>query len=171
MAAILLLIVGAALANVDVQYGRFALRVGWDADRSAGVPAVPSASVATSAPAVSDARAAERAWRADLDGLARELRAELRAASAADPGEAATARADRDALVGQVRALIAESERRQQRELALRLTQVMHDLERQRRADLVRIEQNLGQLEGFTGAEAARQRELLNYLVRVSQQR
>jgi hypothetical protein len=35
----------------------------------------------------------------------------------------------------------------------------------------VRIEYGLGQLEGATGAEVARQRELLNYLVTVSQRR
>ena len=58
-----------------------------------------------------------------------------------------------------------------ERELALRVSQVTTDVESQRRADLVRIEQNMGQIEGLTGAEAARQRELLNYLVRVSQRR
>ena len=66
---------------------------------------------------------------------------------------------------------MAESEQRQQKELALRLTQVLTDVESQRRADLVRIEQNMGQIEGLTGQEAARQREMLNYLMRVSQRR
>jgi hypothetical protein len=69
-----------------------------------------------------------------------------------------------------VQALIEQSERRQQRELALRLAQVVRDVDAQRRADLLRVDQNLGQLEGQTGAAAAQQRELLNYLVRVSQQ-
>jgi hypothetical protein len=32
-----------------------------------------------------------------------------------------------------------------------------------------RVDQNFGQLEGQTGAEVARQRELLNSLVKVSQ--
>ena len=74
-------------------------------------------------------------------------------------------------MLRQLRALIEESERRQQRELALRLTDVVRDFDAQRRADLVRIEQNMGQIEGLTGAEALRQRQLLDYLVRVSQQR
>ncbi|MBI3263529.1 MAG: hypothetical protein HYZ58_10320, partial [Acidobacteria bacterium] len=43
------------------------------------------------------------------------------------------------------------------------------EFEAQRRVDLTRIEQGFGRLEGVTGQEAARQRELLNYLVRVSQ--
>ena len=65
-----------------------------------------------------------------------------------------------------MRALITESERRQQQELALRLTQFTRDVDVQRRADLVRIDQGIGQLEGRTGAEVARQREMLNYIVR-----
>ena len=65
-----------------------------------------------------------------------------------------------------VRSLIQESERRQQQELALRLAQFSRDLDLQRRADLVRIDQGIGQLEGRTGAEVARQREMLNYIVR-----
>jgi hypothetical protein len=76
---------------------------------------------------------------------------------------------DRAALLSQVRSLVDESERRQQRELALRLAQVVQDFDVQRRTDLVRIEQGLGQLESQTGQEAARQREITNYLVRASQ--
>ncbi|MEZ5418371.1 MAG: hypothetical protein R2708_13610 [Vicinamibacterales bacterium] len=65
-----------------------------------------------------------------------------------------------------MRALIEASERRQQQELALRLTQFGRDIDLQRRADLVRVEQGIGQLEGRTGAEVARQREAINYLIR-----
>jgi hypothetical protein len=36
----------------------------------------------------------------------------------------------------------------------------------QRRADLVRIDQGIGQLEGRTGAEVARQRQMLDLIVR-----
>ena len=73
-------------------------------------------------------------------------------------------------MLRRVQALIEQSEQRQQRELALRLAQVVRDVDAQRRADLLRVDQNLGQLEGQTGAAAAQQRELLNYLVRVSEQ-
>jgi hypothetical protein len=45
----------------------------------------------------------------------------------------------------------------------------MRELESQRRADLVRIDQSFGQIEGTTGAAVAQQRELWNYLVRVAQ--
>ncbi len=76
-----------------------------------------------------------------------------------------------EAMLRQVRALVTESEQRQQRELALRLGQVVRDVDTQRRADLIRIEQNLGQLEGATGQTADSLREQINYLVRVSQRR
>ena len=66
--------------------------------------------------------------------------------------------------------LIKQSERRQQQELALRLAQFGRDLEVQRRSDLVRINQGFGQFEGRAGAEIARQRQMLDYIMRVSAQ-
>ena len=69
-----------------------------------------------------------------------------------------------------MKAMIDQSEGRQQRELALRLSQLVQDFDTQRRADMLNVEQNFGQLEGQTGAEVAQQRELLNSLVKVSQQ-
>jgi hypothetical protein len=67
-----------------------------------------------------------------------------------------------------VSALIAASERRQQQELARRLAMFGRDLEVQRRADLVRINQGFGQFEGRAGAEIARQGQMLDYIMRVS---
>jgi anti-sigma factor RsiW len=71
-------------------------------------------------------------------------------------------------LLQRVRDLIAESEQRQQRELAFRLAQVVRDVDSQRRVDLARIERSVGQMEGATGAELADQRRAIN-LMRVSQ--
>jgi len=42
-------------------------------------------------------------------------------------------------------------------------------VENQRRTDLVKIEQNFGQIESLTSQEAAHQRAITNYLVRASQ--
>ena len=77
---------------------------------------------------------------------------------------------DQDQLLARMRALLAESEQRQQRELALRVAQLQRDFDGQRVSDLKRIQDNLGQLGGWTGAEVARQRDVLNYLLRVNQQ-
>jgi hypothetical protein len=69
-----------------------------------------------------------------------------------------------------VRALIVESEARQQRELALRTADVLRDFDAQRRVDMARVDEAVGEMQGLAGAEAAEQRRLLDYLIRVSQQ-
>ena len=71
-----------------------------------------------------------------------------------------------------MQALIDESERRQQRELALRVGEVLRDVNGQRQADLVQIERSLGAIQSNTGVEMMRQRETINnILVRTSLQK
>ena len=108
----------------------------------------------------------------DLAALERRLRTEmasLRTApvstTSAFPQSAGNAQ-----LLAQVRALIDESEQRQQRELALCPAQVVRDFDSQRQVDLAQIQRNFGQIEGLTGAEVREQRQMLNYLLRVSEQ-
>jgi len=67
------------------------------------------------------------------------------------------------------RALVDESEKRQQAELALRVAQVLHDVNMQRQADLSKIDRSLGLIQTSTGVEILKQRENINYLMRVSQ--
>lgn len=165
-AATLLLAVGASMANLDIQIGngQVVIRTGWASPASAAPGTQPGATTAA-APGAGE-------WQAALKEVEARLRAEIARAGAPDARPAASGDvAGRDALLREVRALISASEKRQERLLAMRVTDVVQDVEAQRRADLVRIEQNIGQIEGLTGAEAARQRELLNYLVRVSQRR
>ena len=80
-------------------------------------------------------------------------------------------RADRaDAeLQRRVRAILDESERRQERELALRVAEVVKDVNAQRQADLVKIDRSLGFIQSSTYGEQMKQRELVNYLLKVSQ--
>jgi hypothetical protein len=75
-----------------------------------------------------------------------------------------------------VRGLIDESEQRQRRELALRLADMLRDVQFQRRDDLEKIDRSLGVIQAnlgmmqSTGVEVMRQRQMLNDLaVRVSQ--
>lgn len=109
----------------------------------------------------------------DLAALEARLRREMstmasmRTAAAPGPVRAASS----DELLQRVRTLIAESERRQQTELALRVTQVLRDVDAQRRVDLGRIERTLGVMEGTTGPELRQQREAITYLMNVSQRR
>ena len=166
-AALLFLGVAVGLANVDIRYDRSGLSVktGW-LKRADPVGAVaPARSGEASAP-----------WRSDLAVLEERLRSELRAASPAattvgsaeTPANRSPASLDAEALE-RVRALIGESERRQQRELALRVAEIVRDVNAQRQADLVKIDRSLGLIQNNTGVEVMKQRQLLNYLVRTSQ--
>jgi hypothetical protein len=74
-------------------------------------------------------------------------------------------------LLKAVRKIIADSEAKQQRELALRVTQMVRDFDATRAGDLARIEQGLRQIQGLTDAELIQHRQTLNYLWRVTQQR
>jgi hypothetical protein len=106
--------------------------------------------------------------RADLVALEQRLRSEMsQARPAATPVVAATP-ADAH-LLDRVRVMIDESEQRQRRELALRAAEMVRDFDVQRNDDLARIERTLGQMDGTTGIEVAQQRQMLNYLMRVSQ--
>ena len=68
-------------------------------------------------------------------------------------------------MLRRVRTLVEESERRQQRELALRLGEAMREVSVQRQEDLVRIDRNIGAMQSNTGREMLRQRsDLLNYV-------
>jgi hypothetical protein len=121
-------------------------------------PTVPVSGVAPSgAPAA--------ASRAELAALERRLGAELTELRAAAPQGVSEAQ-----MLARVTALLEESEQRQQRELALRTAQVVRDFDSQRQVDLAQIQRNFGQIEGLTGAEVREQREMLNYLMRVSEQ-
>ncbi|MBI2186296.1 MAG: hypothetical protein HYU37_04130 [Acidobacteria bacterium] len=136
------------------------------------------ASVTAAAPATVAAPAAS-VTAASLDALERRLRGEMarlhpaadRPAATPAPTLARGALSDAEGqLLARVRALIDESEQRQQRELALRTAQIVGDFDSQRRVDLEQIQRTFGQIEGLTGAEVREQRQMLNYLMRVSQQ-
>lgn len=145
--------------------------------------APPAVSTSGSAPAATTGAAPvaapAAASRAELAALERRLSAEMTElrtatanAGAAVPQQAAAPQGISEAqMLARVRALLEESEQRQQRELALRTAQVVRDFDSQRRVDLAQIQRNFGRIEGLTGAEVREQRQILNYLMRVSEQR
>ena len=69
-----------------------------------------------------------------------------------------------EATIRRVQQMLAASEERQQRELALRLTQFTVDMNMQRRADLMKITNSFGQF----GDQMMQQRQMLNNVIRVS---
>jgi putative zinc finger protein len=167
-AAMLVVGVSAGIANLDVHYDKQSglnLRTGWQR-----VPQNP-ANALNPANAVNPLNPGSVPWRADLTALEQQLRREMHTAPAADGPALVRASSSNDAeLMRRFRALVDESEKRQQRELALRVTALIQDLNAQRQADLRKIDQNLGLIQNRTGVEVLRNRQMIDYyLQRVSQ--
>jgi hypothetical protein len=85
-------------------------------------------------------------------------------------GSALSARADAE-IVKRVRELVAQSESRQKGELALRISQVIHDFDAQRASDLARIQQGLGRIDASVREESAAHRDLTNYILASAKQK
>lgn len=152
-AAVLMLGIGLGAANVRIQQGHDGVTVstGW---------------MTPAAPAAAPAAVADTPSRTELVALEQQLRNEIRASRADVPVRAVSSSAD-EATVRRVQQLLTASEERQQRELALRFTQFVADQNLQRRADLLRVQQSLGQYD----QQMLRQRQMMNNvtnMIRVS---
>jgi Putative zinc-finger len=161
-AAVLVLAAAAAIANVEVKYGNDGLtvRTGWAGAQAAPLqPATPLTPVAAS-----------ESWKADLAALERRLR-DLESASTTRPQtvpvQAQIPRASDDEILRRVQRILVESERRQRDELALRIGQMLRDVEATRRADLAHIQQGFAQVQGLTDTTLLRQRQMEQNLYRV----
>ena len=156
-AAILVLAAGAAIANIQVRSNAdgFVLTTGWMA------PPAPT----QQAPALSepfDRAAFERR----VEGLEQQLRSEIRSSREPEAVRAAAAPAD-EATVRRVRQLLEASEQRQQREIALRFSQLAREMDMQRVADFQRIRSSFG---AFDEQMFRQQRQLntINNVIRIS---
>jgi hypothetical protein len=155
-AALFVLGVSATVANLDVRYDRSGLtiRTGWSKPQPA-----PSSD---SAP-----------WRAELTALETQLRAKIDAkqasALAAQTAAEETPRISETELRRRVQVLLDEREKRVQNEIALAVANVMKDYQAQRQADLTSIQRSIGYVQTNTLSEQLKQREAVNYLLRVSQ--
>ncbi|MES1254147.1 MAG: hypothetical protein ABUS56_00965 [Acidobacteriota bacterium] len=175
-AAVLVLGVAAGVARLDIRYDANGLRVrtGWSPDAAATPPASP-------------APGGDAEWRAALFALERRLDAASANTVSTNTVAASTATVSAASVnaasvndvpaetLRRVRALVEEGERRQQRELALRLGEVLRDVNAQRQSDLARIDRSIGAMQNSTGLEILRTRETINdinnYIVRTSSQR
>jgi hypothetical protein len=161
-AAMLFLGVSAGIANLDVRYDQNGLSVktGWSG-RSGG----SSKSGASGRSEEAQAGPANAPWKADLTALESQLQKEIRAASASGlqvrTVSAGSPASDADAT-RRVRALLEESEKRQQRELALRIAELLRDVNAQRQADLVKIDRTLGVVQNNVGIEVMKNRQQIN---------
>jgi hypothetical protein len=152
-AAILVIAAGASIANLQVRSGPdgFSVSTGW---MGAQAPTLGASD--------RDAVGVE-AWRPALVSLEQQLRNEIRSTREQDTRVAARAPGE-DATIRRVQQLIAESEQRHERALAMRFVEFTRDMDRQRRADLVRISQGFGNYED----QLLRQRQMLNNVIRIS---
>lgn len=176
-AATLVVGVAVGISGLQVTYSPtngLSVRAGWSAPPAATVSAPATPAQAAAAPG--DAAP----WSADLVALREELRLEQqKAAQASAPASAPAGDGVRQASNGRplsdeefmarVRPLLTASETRLQREMAVRIAQVVRDMDTQRRADMARVADGIGVLEGRTTAAVSSQREMMNYLMRVSQ--
>ena len=170
-AALLFLGVSAGIANLDVRYDAngLSVRTGW-------MPPAAGAGAGSQTAAGVAADGAAAPWRADLTALERQLKEEFRTMQAssrsqttpASPQMIRSTTPDADVL-RRVRAIVDESEKRQQRELALRVAEVMRDVNAQRRTDLVNIDRMLGFVQDKVGVEVMKDRQRLDLLYRASQ--
>ena len=169
-AAVLVLSVASAIANVEVKYGPDGLTVRTGALRaSPGQPAPVPGAVSTQAIAAAD----DPRLRAELEAIALRIR-DLEAggngtrAVLTSAHVPATQPPSADVLRA-VRQLISESESRQEQELARRLSQVLRDVEGLRRVDLDRVQRALAEMQGVTDTTIIRQQQIENHLLRVGQ--
>ncbi|MEX2273663.1 MAG: zf-HC2 domain-containing protein [Vicinamibacterales bacterium] len=161
-AAMLVLAVSAAIANLDVRYdeqglvirtGRPAPAADARAARGAEPVAVPAAVVTAG----------------DLVELEARLRRTFDAPDARGSIQTAGLSADNPQLTRAMRRLIEESEGRVRQEMAARLLDIYNEWDAARRNDLARVQQVLGQVQTRTGAEMAQTRDAINRLMLVSQ--
>jgi hypothetical protein len=163
-AAVLLLAVASAIANVEVRAGGpdgFVVRTGWNRG---------PAQTANNAPSASQGGAASELQR--LEARLRDLEGQVAARQASAGATPAAASGDRmsDAeLLRTVRRLISESEQQQRTVLARQILQVSRDMETMRRTDFDRLRQGLAQVQGATDATLFRQREFENQIMRAVQ--
>lgn len=173
-AAVLVLAAASAIANVEVSYGSngFAVRTGWNR-ATPSVAVTPAPMQAQPANLAVDRTTAVDA--ASLAAIERRLAAletssHNSVAGVRQVAASADAHASDTAIMRRVNDLVAQSETRQQQELALRIAQLIRDVDAQRVADLMRIQQGQGRIEAMTTAEAAAHRDLASYLLTSSKQ-
>ena len=171
-AAVLVLAAASALAHVEVRYGAdgFSMRTGWNTSAAA-----PQTAAVVPAASISENGKKLEASYADLERRLRDLEVESHKPATQSPVRpvsqvtAANRLSDTEILT-RVRDLLAQSESRQQRELAIRIAQVVRDVDAQRTVDLSRIQQGLGKIDAMTTADAAAHRELANYVISSTRQ-
>ncbi len=155
-AALLVLGISAGIANLEVRYDSsgVTVRTGWQPPAESAAPAAIEQAAAVQPAAAPPATADAAPWRAEFAALSEELRQESGA----------------DETLRRVRALIAESERRQQRELALRVAELTLEVDKRRAGDLARVQRAIDAVGTSAGVAVNQNQQMIKSLaLRVGQ--
>lgn len=177
-AAALVLAASAAIANLDIRYGAEGLVVrtgrGAAPESVAASEDLARRNATAVAPAASDNVTYVTA--AELAAFESRIRETFAAPMSRGLVQSASVSSNTPQLSdevrrlpAEVRRLIEESEERTRQEMATRFLDLVRDFEGHRRADMMRVQQALGQVQRTTGAEAAQTRDMVNRLMMVSQ--
>lgn len=161
-AAVLVLAAGAAIANVEVRYGAdgLVMRTGWA--RTVAAPPGQAAGNAA-APIIAPVD-----WKTALDQVDQRLRdLETGSARASQVLQASGARMSDADLLRRFREMVAQSEARQQRELAQNITTLARQVDSQRRVDFALVQQVL---QSASRDDVARHNQTQNSLLRLAAQ-
>jgi hypothetical protein len=160
-AAVLVLAAAAGLARIEVHRGPdgWTLRTG-----SSSGASLDSARMAAFAAHDVNLPADDGAFAA-LERRIAVLEASSRDAATVRNASLPPSRSSNEEILKVVHELLAQSETRQKGELALRIAQVIRDVEAQRVADLNRVQQGIGRIDATVADEAAAHRELMNYIL------
>lgn len=160
-AAMLVLAVSAAIANVEIRYDAngLAIRTGRapESPAPASAQALPVAGVnSSSAPGITAG---------DLAALEARVMQSFTAANTRMSAQTVALTSDNPQLSREVRRLIEESERRTRQEMANRFLEIVADFDGHRRADMLRVQQVVQQGLGRTNAELAQTREAVRLML------
>ena len=186
-AAVLVLAAAAGLARIEFHSGPdgITVRTGWGSAPDSALASSRSAGEAgrsgdaavkadTARPVAAAAPSTDPAFLRALDERLSALESASRAATgmrAASMPAMSSARTSDAEIIRRVREMLAQSETKQQGELALRIAQVIRDVDAQRVADLAQIQKGLRGIEASVSAEGAQHRELTSYILTSARQK
>jgi hypothetical protein len=174
-AAVLVLAAAASLAKIEVHRGPdgITVRTGWGASAPASASARPG-----SAGSFGETSRDIRLSSTTDDGFVAEIERRLAALEAASSRDSdvrhasmLSARSSDAEIIRRVRDLLVQSESKQQGELALRISQVIRDMDAKRAADINTVRQGLGRIDANVIEEANMQREFRNYILSTAKQK
>lgn len=160
-AAILVMAIGAAIANLEVRFGTdgLVIRTGWNHGGAAPVTAAVVAGAGAGVEPVD--------WKQQAQQLDRRLN-EIEQALARNRSGSVQSAAASGMSEERVREMLGQSEIRQQRIVAARLAAMTRDYDAQRRIDLAAIDQGLTRLQNSSGAEVKQYRDLIQRMYRAA---